>query len=91
MAQQEVVTVTIVNPLGLHARPATDFVQTAMKFQCDVTVVKGSESVSGKSIMEMMMLAATQGSQLKIIANGPDAPACLAALKDLVARGFDEE
>jgi phosphocarrier protein len=91
MAQRAAAKVTIVNPLGLHARPATEFVQTAMKFAADVVVVKGGEKVSGKSIMEMMMLAATQGTQLEIVAQGADATECIAALSDLVARGFDEE
>ncbi|MBX3322221.1 MAG: HPr family phosphocarrier protein [Phycisphaeraceae bacterium] len=91
MAQRAAAKVTIVNSLGLHARPATEFVQTALKFKCEVAVVKGGESVSGKSIMEMMMLAATQGTQLEIVAEGQDAAQCVQALSELVARGFNEE
>jgi phosphocarrier protein HPr len=85
------VIVTIVNRLGLHARPAMCFVDLASTFQSHVTVRRGDQEVDGKSIMHMMMLAATKGTQLEITAQGPDAgPACT-ALKELVDGGFDEE
>jgi len=83
--------VTIQNRLGLHARPAMAFVDTANGFACDVRVRKGSQVVDGKSIMQMMMLAATQGTELKIEAEGNDAAEAIKTLKDLVARKFDEE
>ena len=73
--------VKIVNRYGLHARPAMSFVDTAAGFTSRVQVKKGSQSVDGKSIMQMMMLAATQGTQLEIEAQGPDAaaaPVCAA-------------
>ncbi len=84
-------SVTIVNRLGLHARPATEFVDLASSFKSDVWVHKGDERVGGKSIMEMMMLAATQGTNLEIKADGPDARACVEALAKLVANGFGED
>lgn len=83
--------VTIVNRLGLHARPATEFVDTAASFPCEVWVCKGAEKVSGKSIMEMMMLAATKGTELEVRAEGEKADACVKALAKLVAEGFGED
>lgn len=85
------ITVRIVNRLGLHARPAMTFVDLASTFRATVTVTKGDTSVDGKSIMQMMMLAASQGSDLQITAEGADADKALAALKQLVESGFDEE
>lgn len=81
----------ILNRLGLHARPAMSFVDTASGFRCDVSVHKGSQVVDGKSIMQMMMLAATQGTELVVQANGSDAEEAIKALSDLVNRKFDEE
>jgi len=83
--------VTIQNRLGLHARPAMAFVDTANGFTSDVQVKKGSQSVDGKSIMQMMMLAATQGTELQIVAEGDDADDAVAALVTLVDRKFDED
>lgn len=83
--------VTIVNKLGLHARPAMCFVDAAMPFESGVTVKKDDQAVDGKSIMQMMMLAATKGTVLEIIADGPDAPLAIEALKKLVDAGFDED
>lgn len=82
---------TIVNRLGLHARPAMAFVDLASTFTSTVQVSRGDQAVDGKSIMQMMMLAATQGTSLTVTADGPDADACLKALAKLVAGGFDEE
>lgn len=83
--------VTISNKLGLHARPAMCFVDAANAFQSAVFVLRGSQSVDGKSIMQMMMLAATKGTELEIVAEGEDAERAVAALKKLVEGGFDEE
>lgn len=88
--------VAIANKLGLHARPAMSFVDAAMVFKSNVTVIRaggsdGGTSVDGKSIMQMMMLAATKGTELEIIAEGEDAEQAVAALKKLVESGFDEE
>ena len=83
--------VTIQNKLGLHARPAMAFVDTANTFASEVQVHKGPQVVDGKSIMQMMMLAATQGTELLIQAKGPDAPGAIEALRTLVERKFDED
>ena len=83
-------TVTIVNPLGLHARPAAEFVKLAARFRAHVEVEKDGVTVNGKSIMGVMTLAAECGSSIRIATDGDDAEAALAALADLVARGFDE-
>ena len=83
--------VTIVNRLGLHARPAMTFVDLASTFAADITVRKDDTEVDGKSIMQMMMLAAAQGSTLTVVCNGDDAEDAAAKLKALVESGFDEE
>jgi len=67
------------------------FVDTANSFSSDIKVQKGAQIVDGKSIMQMMMLAATQGTELVLEAQGTDAPAAIAALRDLIERKFDEE
>ena len=86
VASQEV---AIVNRQGLHARPATQFVETANRFGSRVTVVKDDTRVNGKSVMEMMLLDAEQGTTLRIETKGEDAEECLAALVEVVSR-FDE-
>lgn len=83
--------VTVVNRAGMHARPAAEFVKTAGRFQADITVAKDGLEVNGKSIMGVLMLAAEQGSSLRIAARGDDAREALDALADLVDRGFLEE
>lgn len=84
-------TAPIVNLLGLHARPAAEFVKTSGRFRSSVTVRKDTLEVNGKSIMGMMMLAAECGSALLIRVEGEDAEEALAALLALVATGFGEE
>ena len=86
-------TITISNRLGLHARPAMAFVDVANRYHSDVQVRKtgSDEVVDGKSIMQMMMLAATQGTQLNIHISGPDADALMQEIEALAARNFDEE
>ncbi len=91
MSLKHSVTVTIVNRLGLHARPAMSFVDLATTFKSAVTVSKPDCSVDGKSIMQMMMLAASEGTALEIAAEGEDAVQACKALKELVDGGFDEE
>jgi phosphocarrier protein HPr len=91
VSESQSITTKIVNRLGLHARPAMTFVDVAMTFGSEISVRKGDTEVDGKSIMQMMMLAASQGSELVITAKGNDAPQALKALGDLVAGGFDEE
>ena len=82
--------VEIVNQLGLHARAAARFVETANRFAAEVTVQNGEESVSGKSILGLMMLAAAQGTHLTLEATGPDAEEAIDALASLIAGRFDE-
>jgi phosphocarrier protein len=80
----------IVNPLGLHARPAAQMVRLAATFQADVFFNKDGTEVNGKSIMGVMMLAAECGSSITIRAAGPDADRAVQALAELVAAGFGE-
>ncbi len=83
--------VTISNRLGLHARPAMSFVEIAATMPCTVFVKKGDQQVDGKSIMQMMMLAATKGTQLEIIAEGEGCENAIAELKKLVDDKFGED
>ena len=84
-------TVEIKNTDGLHMRPAMQFVDIANQFDCDITVSSDENSVDGKSIMQMSMLAATCGTKLKIKAEGSDAQQALNALRELVEdKHFDE-
>lgn len=83
-------TATIVNPLGLHARPAAGIVKIASRFQAEVEIVKDGMAVNGKSIMGVMMLAAECGSSIVLRASGPDETAAVDALAALVAEGFGE-
>ena len=82
---------TILNKLGIHARPAAQFVKTANRFQSDIYVEKDGEEVDGKSIMGLMMLAAGHGSVISVNAEGADADAALAAIADLIDRKFEED
>ncbi len=83
-------TVTICNKRGLHARAAARFVKLAWQFDAEVTVRKNGTTVSGRSIMGLMMLAAGPGTAIELAATGPEAERAVAALADLVAGGFDE-
>lgn len=81
---------TIVNPLGLHARPAAALVKLASTFKSNIEIVRDGTSVNGKSIMGVMMLAAECGSTIQFRADGPDAEQAVEALAALVAAGFGE-
>ncbi len=83
-------TVTIINRLGLHARAAAKFVQTGARYGSQLTVSKGDKEVNGKSIMGVMMLAAAQGAEITISAEGDDAEALVQALVELVNDRFGE-
>jgi phosphocarrier protein HPr len=83
--------VTILNKLGLHARPAAMFVRVANKHRAEIWVEKDGEQVNGKSIMGLMMLAAGQGTRLLLSAEGADAPTALQELQNLIERRFDED
>ena len=80
----------IVNPLGLHARAAARFVNLASTFKCQIRVARGARTVDGKSILGLLLLAAARGSEILITAEGSDEDAALAALADLVQRGFED-
>jgi len=84
-------TVTIRNKLGLHVRPASLFVERASKFKSDIYIIKDGEKVNGKSIMGVLSLAAEQGSDLTIRAEGEDCEEAVEALSELVEEGFYEE
>ncbi len=84
-------TAPIVNSLGLHARPAAEFVKTSARFKSSVVVKKDALEVNGKSIMGMMMLAAEQGRALVIRVEGEDADHANAAQLALVRSGCGEE
>jgi len=81
----------IVNKKGLHARASAKFVQTVEKFDAEVTVTRGSESVGGTSIMGLMMLSAGTGTEITIEASGKQAAEIMDALVTLVTSGFGEE
>ncbi len=82
--------VTIVNKLGLHARASAKFVATAAKFQSHLEVIKDSQTVNGKSIMGVMMLAAPIGTELTLQIDGPDEDDMKSALVNLINNRFDE-
>ncbi|MEG1070702.1 MAG: HPr family phosphocarrier protein [Akkermansia sp.] len=82
---------TIINKLGIHARPAAQFVKLASKFDADISVEKDGEEVDGKSIMGLMMLAVGHGSKIIVSADGSDEFEALCALEDLIARKFEED
>ena len=83
--------VTIVNRLGLHARPAAMFVRMAAQFEADVMVEREGNVVSGKSIMGLMTMEAEHGTLLRLTAQGPDAEQALEQLAQLIQRKFGEE
>jgi phosphocarrier protein HPr len=82
---------TVQNKLGIHARPAAMFVKTASRFACEIMVEKDGETVNGKSIMGLMMLAAGPGSTLMLHVNGADAQAAITEIEELLKRKFDED
>ena len=83
--------ITIPNAEGLHARPAAKFVKLANRFDSDIWVRKNEDETNGKSIMGLMMLAAEQGAEITITAEGDDATVALSEIKALVESGFSIE
>jgi phosphocarrier protein len=81
----------VANKLGMHARPAAQFVKVANRYRCNVFVEKDGEKVNGKSIMGLMMLAAGPGSKVVVYAEGQDAASALEEIEQLFKRKFDEE
>jgi phosphocarrier protein HPr len=84
-------TVTIVNQRGLHARAAAKFVRLAGEFSSKIEVTKDGETVSGRSIMGLMMLAAATGCAIHLEARGADARAAVDSIARLVENKFDED
>jgi phosphotransferase system HPr (HPr) family protein len=84
-------SVVLANPMGLHARPATLFVQAANSFQSRIRVRKDAQVVDGKSIMEILTLAAEQGTPLIVEADGPDAEQAVEALANLLNQDLGED
>ena len=83
--------IAIINRLGLHARPAAMFVRIASRYRSEVWVAKEGEEVNGKSIMGLMMLAAGQGSKLRIRCEGPDAQKAIEEIEELIKSRFNED
>jgi phosphocarrier protein HPr len=81
----------IVNPLGMHARPAATLVQTVLAFASDVYLQMDGQRVNAKSIMGLLTLAASHGCRLTVICDGPDASDAMAAVRSLIASGFGEK
>ncbi len=81
----------ITNKRGLHARASAKFVQTVERFNADVWVTRGGETVGGTSIMGLMMLSAGPGTTIMVSAAGPEAQAALEAIAELIADKFHEE
>ena len=82
---------TILNKLGIHARPSAQFVRTASRFEAAVTVEKDGEAVDGKSIMGLMMLAVGWGAVINVNVEGADESEAMKALADLINSKFGEE
>lgn len=93
MSDRASATVTIANRLGLHARPAMSFVDAASACKSRITVrrLDAEQAVDGKSIMQLLMLAATKGTELEIVAEGADADHAVKRLEALVKSKFDED
>ncbi len=87
-AAQRVVVISDKDPLGLHIRPAEQFVRLAMKFPCEIEVVRENLRVDGKSIMHMLTLGAEPGAELRLEARGENAEQALEALVRFIENGF---
>ncbi len=84
-------TITIINKLGLHARAAAKFVTIASKFESSIEIACKANKVNGKSIMGVMMLAASKGTEIDLIISGADEEQALTALTELINNRFDEK
>ena len=87
---QIVKEIMVKNAQGLHARPAVQFVNTAKRFDCDITVRRCRTEANAKSILRVLALGVSQGSVVTIRAEGEGADQALAALEELIHRGFDD-
>lgn len=91
MSDKKVSRIVIVNvPQGIHARPADLIVRLCRQYEAKIEFVKENHRVDGKSILDLLTLAAVQGTELTVEADGPDAPAALDALAELFASDFAE-
>lgn len=81
----------IINKLGLHARAAAKLIGVTSRFSADITLVKDGREVDGKSIMSVMMLAASQGTTLSVKAQGSDEESAIIAIEELINNRFDED
>jgi len=91
MSQTLRARVIIPNKRGLHARASAKVVEASARFQSDIQIIKDGQSVNGRSIMGLMMLAASMGSEVEITATGPDAAEAMKAILALVEAKFGEE
>ena len=83
--------ITIINDLGIHARPAGMIANTSSRFVCDIKLVKDGMEVNAKSIMGIMTLAAGKGCVIEVEAKGKDEADAIKAIEDLFIRKFDED
>ena len=84
-------TITIENKTGIHARPASIFVQTATKFKSKIQLQAKGKTIEAKSILMIMSMGLVKGTDITIVADGPDEAEAVKALKDLVLSKFGEE
>lgn len=84
-------TMTIINRLGMHARAAAMMVRTTSNFKAEVLVEKNGRQIDGKSIMDLMTLAAAQGTEIKVVTDGEDEAELMRVLEELVNNRFGEE
>jgi len=84
-------TITVLNKLGMHARASAKFVQLSSEFKSDIQLTRNGQTVNGKSIMGIMMLAASKGSEIKVCAEGEDEDRAVQSLVDLVNDRFGED
>lgn len=82
--------VTVINPMGIHMRPADLISRAAGQFESQIEIEKDGQAIDGKSIMSILTLGATQGTQLNLRANGVDAQQAVDTLSQLFEQGFDE-
>jgi phosphocarrier protein len=81
----------IPNKLGMHLRPAQQFVQTVLKFKCEVHVHKDGQRINAKSIMGLLTLAAAKGTHIQVVCDGEDAEPAMDAVRALIESGFGED
>lgn len=84
-------TVTILNKMGLHARPASQLAQLALQFKAGITVHQGDKQADAASVLGLMMLESRQGKTVRVVASGDDAEAALQAVVDLISHKFNED